>query len=152
MNLPVSPKELVERPKVATWITIFETYKQVYSFLETQSHKHGNTLPRFQIMFHLYFKGELSPAHLAKLLYVSRANMSTFIKRLLADKVITVDKEAGTAKRPKYKLSQEGIRCFEDYFPKHIANVEKVISPLDPATLESLKEMKKLAKEANDKF
>jgi DNA-binding MarR family transcriptional regulator len=125
----VTFRKKLERPKVKSWLKLLHTYQNVYALLDSRLSKMGCTVSRFQILFNLYFKGALKPIQMARILNVSRANITTFVKRLTADGLIEADIQAGTEKRPAYRLTTKGTAYFEDIFPHHIAEVEKNLLP-----------------------
>lgn len=117
-------KTLYSDPRIQTWSAIYGTYKTMMIPLETALQEEKCSFSRLQIMFQLYFHGGKLPAELASSLNVSRANISTFIKRLINDEVVC---SMSDAKRPKYTLTPKGIEEFERYFPKHLDRIKKLI-------------------------
>lgn len=69
---------------------------------------------------------------------VSRANITTFLKRLTDDELITTTTENGSEKRPDYTLTKKGVKFFEQVLPSHIGNVEKVMTPFPSELIELL--------------
>jgi len=130
---------LLESPEVITWLSILLTTRQVCGFLESRLTSRGYTLPRFQIFFYLYFFGPRSASQLAKDLLVTRGNISSFLKRLIAENLI---EKIPSPKHKKRKLSQlTGLarKEFEELLPEHIKRIREVVRPLDSACLEDLR-------------
>ena len=134
-------KKLLSSNKVVTWRTLFNTYRSLFSYFETQLSENGCTVPRFQILLHLYLDGPLTPINLSKILDVSRANITTFLKRLQEDQLITPTEEKGTKRRPAWELTKKGIKSFEEILPAHVKNVEEVVTPLPKNALKILNNM-----------
>lgn len=99
-------------------------FQSVYRKLERGLNQEGCTISRFQILFHLYFEGNLPATGIAEKLFVTRGNISMFIRRLQEEKLVMVSKESPSAKRPLYCLTAAGIELFEDIFPRHIRRVK----------------------------
>lgn len=70
---------------------------------------------------------------------VSRANITTFLKRLIEDGLIKSTLENGSEKRPAYQLTKKGVKFFETVLPSHIGNVKKKM-PAFPEELIALLE------------
>lgn len=134
--------ELLNKPKVKAWSEIFSTYRSVFSYLDAELQKKDCSISKFQILLHLYFNGPLTPVEISRKLSTSRANTTTFLRRISEDGLIETSEDRGTAKRPAYKLGAKGIKYFEDIFPEHIENVEKVLEKLSEDTKETLRKIK----------
>ncbi len=134
--------ESMNKPKVKTWNSLLQTYRALYSHLEGQLLQQGASLSRFQILHTLYFEGPHAPVALARRMHVSRANITNFLRRLLDDGLIEPCVESGSVKRPYYKLSETGRNYFEQIFPSHIEDIEKVMEVLPDNVLETLETMK----------
>jgi len=132
-------KALYETPEVKSWMAVYTAYKAMISPLESAMAKQGCSTPRLQILFSLYFDGEKQQAELAKKMKVSRANISTFIKRLLEDRLI--EPTPPESKRPSYKLTSKGILDFESFFEDHIGHIKTLIEPINPACINSLQKL-----------
>lgn len=135
-------KKLLDSPEVVTWRSLFVTYRALFSHFESKLQEMGCTVPRLQILLHLYLDGPLSPVLLSKKMNVSRANMTTFIKRLSDEGLIKSTVENASDKRPAWELSAKGIKYFEDLIPNHIANVKKVVEPISDKSLKTLQRIR----------
>lgn len=69
---------------------------------------------------------------------VSRANITTFLKRLTDDGLIRTTLENGSEKRPAYELTKKGIKFFETVLPSHLGNVEKIMTRFPDEFIELL--------------
>lgn len=134
-------EKLLLAPEVISWRALMDTKKAIFAVLESCFQKEGYTVPRFQIMFFLYFEGPMSPTKLSELNMFTKGNTSTFLKRMISDGL--VEAIAGTSQgRPFYSLTILGREKFEDLFPRHIKRVKKLMMPLDEATLITLKKIR----------
>ncbi len=136
--------EILERPEIKTWRAILETKNIVFSILESWLQKEGFTVPRFQVMFYLYFEGPTPPSVIADKMSVSRGNITAFFKRMLADKLIKTVAGKSQA-RPNYALTTKGEREFEKIFPDHAERVTKLVLAMDADMIDHLKKIKRNA-------
>lgn len=134
-------QKLLDNPKVIAWRTLMGAYNQIYRYLESELLKENCSVPRFQIFFYLYFNGPLSSTELAELLHVTRGNISTFIKRLKDDSLITISKNSGRGGKRLIGLSNKGIEQFERFFPQHIQRICRIMPDISPKSLKSLKDV-----------
>lgn len=117
------------------------SFQSVFFYLEKGLTDDGTTMSRFQVLFRLYFDGEMNAADLSRQLLVTRGNMSMFLRRMESDKLIKFRIPMGK-KRPVVHLSSRGIKLFEIVFPRHIKRLQNVLRPFTNQTkmdLESLK-------------
>ncbi|MGE0175030.1 MAG: MarR family winged helix-turn-helix transcriptional regulator [Oligoflexales bacterium] len=123
-----------------------DAHKEILCALESALQKEGFTVPRFQIMFHLYFEGPLPPSRIAEVLSVTRGNITAFLKRLTIDNIVKTvpGKSEG---RPKYTLTTKGKREFEAIFPGHASRVMALVLPMTADAIEQLKKIQKHAEE-----
>lgn len=74
---------------------------------------------------------------------VSRANITTFLKRLTEDGLINSTIENGSEKRPAYELTKKGVKYFELVLPSHISNVKKKMPAFPEEFISLLEEVPK---------
>lgn len=129
---------LLENEKVKSWRLLMAAFQRVYQSLEQGLAQEQCTISRFQILLHLYFDGPLPAAEIAKRLFVTRGNMSMFLRRLQSEGLISVAKESPSAKRPYFRLTARGVEFFEDIFPRHIERVKKLMPTLGRGTRREL--------------
>lgn len=115
-------------PKVKSWRSVMECYRHILNQLERKLIAEGCTVPRFSILFELYMSGSLPAVEIARRLYVTRGNISTFLKRMTDDSLVMPVTPAGQ-KRPVYVLTKEGMEYFEELLPAHIERV-RLLAPL----------------------
>ena len=113
-------------------------FHSVYQPLEQALLQEGCSIPRFQILFHLYFSPPFGAAQLARELFVTRGNISTFLKRLQSEGLITISKESPSQGRPLYILTAKGKALFEDLFPRHIKRVRNLMPVLKMTSRDEL--------------
>jgi len=123
-------KKLLSDPQVRSWRLLFHAFQGIYHQLESELNEVGSSVPRFQMSFVLYFEGAKSAAELSRRLFVTRGNMSTFIKRLLKDEVIRVCPYSPSPKRPFYILTEVAFKNFENLFPRHVKKVKTEPPPI----------------------
>jgi len=138
--------DILKSPEIVTWRAIMNAHKEILCVLESALQKEGFTVPRLQIMFHLYFQGPLPPSAIAEILSVTRGNITAFLKRLTNDKVVKTvpGKSEG---RPKYALTTKGTREFEAIFPGHSARVKALVLPMTAEAVEQLNKIQQNAAE-----
>ena len=130
-------KSLLDIPEVKSWRALMTAFKVILSELEKNLTHEGCSVSRFQILFFLYFEGNLPAAEIARKLLVTRGNISMFLRRMEADllikKVIPPEQ-----KRPLYTLTKNGTDFFEKLFPSHIKRVKQLAPRLDEKTIKLL--------------
>lgn len=129
---------LLKHPAVASWRLLSSAFQINFSILEEAIIQEGLSYSRFQILSYLYFDGPSSAACLAQDLYVSRANMSTFCKRLEIDELVIQRPAKVGSKRNFFHLTKKGSELFEKVFPSHIERVKKVAIIFSSRTTEDL--------------
>lgn len=143
MNSPAKEKmlSLLKIPEVQSWRSLLRSFRYVVGEINHKMLKMGCSLPRFQILFHLYFKGPLPAVRIAEIMVVTRGNISTFLKRMQADGLIRPASEVGTKSRPYFELSPEGEKTFEEIFPAHVEMILELVRPFSEITRKEIREM-----------
>lgn len=135
-------KKLLEVPEMITWFKLLRAYRQTIQVLQTRLMTKFNwSWPRLQILFYLYFEGPLPAIRLSELMNVTRGNISTFIRRLLADGLIVVSSKSPSASRPYYELSSAGREQFEEVFPHMVTEAKAIIQPFSEPALRDLEDL-----------
>jgi len=130
---------LLTHPKVRSWRALMTALQTIYGALENSLLKEEScSVSRFQILFFLYFNGPLSAAEIARQLFVTRGNISMFLKRVREDGLVTVSKLTRSEKRPLFCLTPKGTRFFEEVFPRHVRRVKLLAPQLDAKTIKKL--------------
>ena len=125
-------------PSVKTWLAIVKGYRGIFSYLERHMAEYDCSMSRLQILLYFYFRGALAPVELARFMAVSRPNITNFLRRLKDDGLVKEVKAEGGRKRPKYELTAQGRRYFEEIFPLHIEEIKKVVEELPDTAIQSL--------------
>jgi len=133
--------ELLNHPHVQSWRAIMNAHQKIYRFLETELLKNNCSIPRFQIFFYLYFHGPISSIELAQLMHVTRGNVSTFITRLVADKLVYLVTTQERGGKKLIHLSNKGKEQFESFFPEHIQRVIKIAPELSQSAINKLNQI-----------
>ncbi len=125
-------------------------FKVIFSELEKELMAEGCSVSRFQILFYLYFEGDLPAVEIARKLVVTRGNISMFLRRMESDGLIKKIVPGGQ-KRPLYVLTPKGNSFFESIFPPHIRRVRRLAPKLSRATIDQLASLEggKLSREIN---
>ena len=130
--------------EVVSWINIIDCFQTIFSKLEAGLADDGLNVTRFQVLFYLYFNGNLNANALAKKLLVTRGNMSQLLKRMELDGLISLETVQGK-KSINLKITKVGRRQFETIFPRHIKRVKALIIPLSESTLYEIQNLMKNA-------
>ena len=134
-------EKLLIHPEVKSWLALMGAFRAIYSSLEKALLIEHCSIPRFQILFCLYFKGPQSQAAIAKILFVTRGNISAFFKRLELLKLIQKATISKSHKRPSFCLTRKGITYFETLFPQHIRRVRSLMPILRPHMINVLQKI-----------
>lgn len=124
-------KNLLEDPHVKSWRSLFTAFSSIFSYLEKGLKKDGISVSRFQILFLLYFDGPMNAIEIVKKMFVTRGNISTFLKRLEKDKYVKVSQKTTNKSRPYYELTARSKKVFENVLPKHIQRVKEKVPAFD---------------------
>lgn len=130
-------QKLLELEEIKSWRLIMQTFKLIFSKLEGGLLAENCSVSRFQVLFYLYTNPPLAAVDIAKLLLVTRGNISTFLRRLEKDGLVESFFGPGK-KRPLYKLTLEGKELFETIFPNHVERVKKIVPGLSKKTYSEL--------------
>ncbi len=132
---------LLKLPAVASWRMLMSVYQNYYSKLAEAMAKDGVSYSRFQILYLLYFEGPTSATCLAQKLLVSRANISTFSRRLELDGLILQRPLNPGSKRKNFHLTAKGEKIFEKVAPAHVRRVQKLIKPFSASAMKELRKL-----------
>lgn len=132
-------KTLLDFPEVRSWRALMGAFNAIFSALEKGLMAEGCSVSRFQILFYLYFEGDIPAVQIAKKMLVTRGNISMFLRRMERDGLIK-KKTMADQKRPLYSLTTQGRMFFESILPPHIVRVRRRAPKLDAQTLRRLQE------------
>lgn len=135
-------KGLLEHPTVQSWRALMAAFKAIFSQLEKALMAEGCSVSRFQILFYLYFEGDLPAVEIARKLLVTRGNITMFLRRMESDGLVKPVIPSGQ-KRPLFTLTKKGAVLFERILPAHVGRVRKIAPALDQNALRRLKAVKK---------
>ncbi len=131
-------RTLLEYPEVRSWRTLMGAFKAIFTRLEKGLMAEDCSVSRFQILFYLYFEGDLPAIAIARKLVVTRGNITMFLRRMESDGLIKPIIPPGQ-KRPVFTLTKKGTTFFEKVFPPHIERVRKLAPALNQDTLRLLR-------------
>lgn len=136
----ISRQFLKERddPRVETWRKLLVFVESTYEALEKKLNEKDCSYPRFRLLFVLYFEAPCGPASLAKRLHVSRSNLTTFLRRLEEDGLITPCIVSSSETRLKYVLTKKGSEHIEKLMVFHFENIKKLSLFSRPQLLQEL--------------
>jgi DNA-binding MarR family transcriptional regulator len=123
--------ELMAAPETQTWQAILFSSRAIFACLESDLRKYGCSIARFEILIILHFEGPMKARDLVKRMGVTRGNISTFMKRLIAKKLVEFTAEKTSLTHRTYKISKDGIKEIEFLFPIHIQRIKQLVQPLD---------------------
>ncbi|MGE0632898.1 MAG: MarR family winged helix-turn-helix transcriptional regulator [Pseudobdellovibrionaceae bacterium] len=131
-------ESLLMFPEVQSWRTLMAAFKSILTILEKGLVSENCSVSRFQILFYLYFEGDLAAVTIARKLVVTRGNITMFLRRLEADGLIKPIVPKGQ-KRAVFTLTKKGAALFERIFPSHIKRVRQFAPVLSQDTIRLLK-------------
>ncbi|MBI4404084.1 MAG: MarR family transcriptional regulator [Deltaproteobacteria bacterium] len=135
-------QEVFRFTEVRSWVAILTASRAIYRELELGLLSDNCSMPRFQILLHLYFDGPLAAVEISDRLLVTRGNITMFLRRLITDGIIkrVFEKQSSSKRkaRSKFLLTPKGRRLFERIFPKHIGRVRRFMPPLPSQALHIL--------------
>ncbi|MDZ4662703.1 MAG: MarR family winged helix-turn-helix transcriptional regulator [Pseudomonadota bacterium] len=134
--------QLLGAREVESWRALMNAFQTLYRSFDEALLKDGCTYSRFQLLFFLYFEGSLAPVEISKKMLVTRSNITMFLRRMIADDLVTECPESLSIKRPCYMLTAQGKQFFENIFPNHIQRV-RTSMPILPT--DSIKILRTLA-------
>jgi len=130
--------KLLEYPEVLSWRALMSAFTAIFTRLEKGLMAEGCSVSRFQILFYLYFEGNLPAIAIARKLVVTRGNITMFLRRMESDRLIKPVIPSGQ-KRPVFTLTKKGTAFFEKIFPPHIDRVRKLAPILGQDTMRLLR-------------
>lgn len=131
-------KRLLEDPQVASWRALMLAFQSTYKQLSAKLNEDGCSIPRFQILLQLYFSGPMRAVELSVMLFVTRGNMSTFLRRLMSEGLIEIDQQSSAKTRPYYTLTAKGRELFEEIYPKHAKRIKQLVPAFTPEMMHLL--------------
>lgn len=130
---------LLEEPQVQSWRAMMGCFQACYQHFETNISLKNFSYSKMQILLTIFLNPEISAAKMSDILYVSRANMSMFLKRLLEAGLIE-EVYLNQSKRPVFQLTSSGLKEFESVIIPHLYEVIKTAPILDKKTISILKD------------
>lgn len=129
------------------WIALARCYATFARSISSKVAEYGLTSPQFGILEALYHLGPLSLGELAEKLLVTGGNVTYVMDRLEEQGFVYRDRSKQDRRIVQAKLTPEGRRVIAEVFPQHTEFTHELVSVLDPADQERLRELlKKLGK------
>lgn len=132
-------KKLLD-PKVRGWRALMGAFKSTLVELEKGLNRYECSPSRFQVLFFIYMDGPMLPVELSRKLLVTRGNITGLIRRMEEDGLIECLPHE-SSKRLKVHLTGSGVAFFEEIFPEHIKNVNKVLPDFPIEVISFLEEL-----------
>ncbi len=105
----------------------------------------GLTVAQFAVLEILYHKGELPVATITEKTLTSSGNMTVVIQNLAKAGYVRRKENPRDKRSYLVKITKKGINLFEEIFPPHLENINKIFSVLnDEDKDELIRIMKKL--------
>jgi AraC-like DNA-binding protein/DNA-binding MarR family transcriptional regulator len=126
-SVPRGTTTISEPPATMVFVVFGRAFVSSAAYLETDIATHGIYLSDFYLLEMLLHKGPLGAAAIAKKLPSIAASLTT-----TADRLETL----GYARRRRgrgtwiIELTQQGNRVIREAYRRHVANIERVLSPL----------------------
>jgi len=129
--------QLFNTDAVASWRAVTAIYRSVYSRLDQELQKSDLNIARMEILIIILLNGPTRPVDLAKEMATSRANISTFLKRLTANEILKEVYETGS-KRAVYDLTKKGEKILTNHLRDHLKRVENIMPVLSKQSLKKI--------------
>ncbi len=93
---------------------------------------------QFGVLDALYFLGPLSQRDLAQKHLMSPGNMTMVVDHLEKRGLVSRERQTDDRRFVKVHLTEEGRQLFESILPRHVREIQDVMSTLSPAEQEEL--------------
>ena len=122
------------------WLKLLSTSQLIENNIREQSRVNFDiTLPRFDLMAQLHRHSEgLSMSSLAELMMVSGGNVTSIVKQLERDKLVSRTPLKNDNRSFIVKLSAKGKRMFEEMAPTHEKWIVELTEGLDDQRINNL--------------
>ena len=126
------------------WIALARCYSTFARSMSSKIAEYGLTSPQFGILEALYHLGPMSLGDLAEKLLVTGGNVTYVMDRLEAQGLVYRDRSEQDRRVIQAKLTAEGRRAIAEVFPRHTEFTHELVSVLEPADQERLRELLKM--------
>jgi DNA-binding MarR family transcriptional regulator len=131
----LDPDEL----EVRTWVQMVHTCKRMERRMEQVLEGHGLSLPQFDILATLTFRGEgVTQQELAERLLVTKGNICGMIDRMESNGWVERRPDPKDRRANRLFLTREGKTLFHSALPKQNAAIKEIMSTLAAGEIQSL--------------
>jgi DNA-binding MarR family transcriptional regulator len=131
----LDPDEL----EVRTWVQMVHTCKRVERRLEQALESHGLSLPQFDILATLMFRGEgVTQQELAERLLVTKGNVCGRIDCMESNGWVERRPDPADRRANRLFLTRPGKALFAAAVPKHLAAIKEIMNTLAASEIQSL--------------
>ena len=106
----------------------------------------GLTIAQFSVLETLYHKGDMTIGEIMKSILSTPGNMTVVIKNLEKENYITRKTNSSDKRSSMISITKSGATIIEKIFPKHINDLEKILSVLADEEKEKIIELLKKLK------
>jgi DNA-binding MarR family transcriptional regulator len=136
-QLPIllDPEELEAR----TWVQMVHTCKRIERRVEQVLEEHGLSLPQFDILATLWFRGEgVTQQDLAERLLVTKGNICGMIDRMESNRWVERRPDPKDRRANRLFLTRSGKALLTMTLPKQNAALKEIMSTLGVNEIQSL--------------
>jgi DNA-binding MarR family transcriptional regulator len=131
----LDPDEL----EVRTWVQMVHTCKRMERRMEQVLERHGLSLPQFDILATLMFRGEgVTQQELAERLLVTKGNICGMIDRMESSGWVERRPDPKDRRANRLFLTRAGKALFAAALPKQHATIKEIMSTLATSEIQSL--------------
>lgn len=135
---------VLAKRRLRTWIRLLAVTRRTESALREALRGRGTTLPRFDVMAALHRRREgVTMSELSRMLLVSNGNATAVVDRLEADGLVRRTPSELDRRTVHVALTADGLARFEALAAEHEAQVDRLLSGLSEADLDTLAELLK---------
>lgn len=136
-----------EEEALRLWIALARCYSTFARAVSGKVLDYGLTSPQLGVLEALHHVGPLSLGELAEKLLVTGGNITYVMDRLEAQGLVYRERSRQDRRVVEARLTEEGRRVVEEYFPLHAHHVRELTEVLEPGERRELRRLlKKLGK------
>ena len=132
-----------EEEALRLWIALARCYSTFARAVSGKVLEYGLTSPQFGVLEALHHLGPLSLGELAEKLLVTGGNITYVMDRLEEQGLVRRERSSRDRRVVEARLTREGRRLVEEYFPLHARHVRELTDVLEP---DERRELRRLLK------
>lgn len=124
----------------AAWHNFANTYRTVYSYVNSDLRQYGLTPPQYSVMRSIGTSeaGMLTMSEIGKQMVVTYANITTVVDNLEKLEYVRRTRDSIDRRCVKVSLTPAGLRLFQKIKRAHARQIEKLMKALDEQELRNL--------------